>query len=502
MNSTPRYSATWSALVLMMLMLGGVLLSRGARGEPICGIHTIRADDKALSLIHEAGCSWVVQLFNWSEIEPLPGEYFWEYPDAVVRACQHYRLNLVVRLDHPPGWATSATRDSPPVDADAYADFVAGVVERYRGQARAYIIWNEPNLAQEWGGQPADPGVYVELLKAAHAVVKEGDPGALVVSAGLAPTNHRDGTAMDDRIYLQGMYDAGAGEAFDVLGAHPYGFAYPPQDPYHAHQSLNFARLLDLREIMVRNGDRHKPIWATEVGWTIRVADEEHAWLQVSEEQHANYLRGAFEKAGDEWPWLEMIVVWNLSAGLHPDDEKRGYSIVDNAYEPRPAYDALAAMPKRRFSGLGVWAQPDDSTVEILAPDVVVRLGDVDTFHPHWARIYGGQAPSRRWSGEFYIDHPGKAPWRLTMEIMQVEEQGNLVIINGQPLQPMTIPLRGKLDFASSWSMAFLDVPPELLRPGRNTIEIAVSPRLPVYQDRHAHFESLQFRNLRLVPSY
>ena len=126
-------------------------------------------------------------------------------------------------------------------------------------------------------------------------------------------------------------------------------------------------------------------------------------------------------------------------------------------------------------------------------------ISDVDIFHPHWARIHGGQAPCHTWRGDFYLNQPGKAPWQLTMGSMQVEEQGNLVTINGESLQPMTIPLRGKLDFASSRSMAFMEVPPEVLQPGRNVIGITTSPGLPVYQDGHARFESLQFRNLRLI---
>ena len=499
MNLNPRYRSIWALLALMTALLGGVVLSRGASGGPMCAIHTVRADDTALGLIRAADCSWVVQLLDWSEIEPLPGQYFWEYPDAVVRACQYYGLNLVVRLDHPPDWAVSSPGYGLPLDADAYAAFVARVADRYRGQVQAYIIWNEPNLAQEWASQLPDPASYVELLRVAYAAVKENDPRALVVSAGLAPTNCIDATATDDRIYLQGMYEAGAREVFDILGAHPYGFAYPPQDQHQAHQGLNFARLLDLREIVVRNDDAHKPVWATEVGWTTAAVAEEQAWLQVSEIQQAAYLIGAFERATQEWPWLEMIAVWNLSAGLQAEDEKRGYSIVDDAYRPSPAYVALAAMAKRRMSGRVVLTPSDNGTVQILAPDVVVRLGDVNTFHPHWARIYGGEAPCRRWKGEFYMDEPDNALWQLTMEIMQVEERGNLVTVNGQPLEPMAIPLRGKLDFASSWSTAFLGVPSDVLRPGLNVIEVADSPRLPVYQDSHARFESLQFRNIRLV---
>jgi hypothetical protein len=498
-NANLAGGSNCGSLVLALSVLAGILVGIGVKGGWVCGVHTIRADDTALSLLHETGCSFVVQLFDWSQIEPLPGEYFWEYPDSVVRACQHYELKLVVRLDQPPEWALSSGEDGLPIDVDAYAAFVTRVAQRYRGRVEAYVIWNEPNLAQEWGGQPPDPAGYAELLPPAYGAVKEGDPQALVVSAGLAPTNRVDETAMDDRVYLEGVYEAGAGEFFDVLGAHPYGFAYGPDDPHGGHEGLNFARLEDLREIMVVNGDDQKPVWATEVGWTTEAVTEDQAWLQVTGEEQAAYLIGAFEKAEKEWPWLERMAVWNLSAGLEPDDEKRGYSIVDDQYRPRAAYEALAVMPKASLPGPAAPVQPESGQVQILAPDVVIRLGDVDTFHPHWARIYGGQAPCRYWRGEFYLEESNTGGWQLATEIMQVEEQGNLVKINGQPLEPVAIPLRGKVDFASSWSTTFLEVPDGVLREGLNVIEVLDSPRWPVYQDGHASFESLQFRHLRLA---
>jgi hypothetical protein len=498
MHPARQHRAIWSSCGLLTLLLSTALLAPSINAGPVCGIHTIQADDRALSLICETGCSWVVQLFNWSEIEPLPGEYFWEYPDMVLRACQYYGLNLAVRIDHPPDWALSEASGGLPVDKEAYAAFAAHVAERYKGQVRAYIVWNEPNLSSEWGSRPPDPAAYVELLRAASSAIRQADPRAWIVSAGLAPTNRVDETAIDDRFYLRGMYEAGASRAFDILGSHPYGFAFPPDDPRGAHQGLNLSRLEELRQIMVDYGDAHKAVWATEVGWTTEAVDDEHSWLEVSEEQQALYLKGTFDKARRDWPWLEMIVVWNLSIGLPAEDEKRGYSIVNDDYSPRPAYVAVSTMPKR-WAPRRVDLGKGQNGVQILAPDVTVRLGDVDTLHPHWVHIYGGRAPCRQWVGDFYVERPGKAAWQLTMEIMQVEEQGNVVMINGQPLNPMTIPLRGKPDFASSWSTAFLDVPAQVLRAGHNAIEIAASPRLGGYQDSHSRFESLQFRNVRLV---
>jgi len=489
---------------LIRLLLLGVIatantpfLSAAPSHDLVAGIHTIRADDGMLQLARDGGFTWLIQLLAWREVEPVQGEHFWEYADWLVRVAEYYGLDLVLRLDHPPEWAISP-EGTVPVDMSAYTAFVAQVANRYRGRVTAYVVWNEPNLAAEWGGRPPDPAGYTELLRAAQAAIRAADPEALVVSAGLAPTNHQDDSALDDRLYLQAMYDAGAASCFDVLGAHPYGFAYSPTDPHGAHDGLNFARLADLRAIMVQEGDEHKPVWATELGWTTEPVGPAQQWLQIGEDEQAHYLAGAFELASLEWPWLERIAVWNLSTGLPVDDERRGYSILTDDGTPKPAFDALAEFLGERESN-SVPQKDDGEQVDILAPDVVIRLSDVESFYPHWARPHCKSTPCRRWRGQFYLNEPGDTSWLLRMEIMQVEEPGNLMRINDQLLDPSAIPLRGRPDFASVWTTVEMPVPPDSLRPGVNTIEISSSPRLPVYQDRHARFESLQFRNLRLV---
>ena len=39
----------------------------------------------------------------------------------------------------------------PPQNTDDYVDFLAATAARYKGRIAAYQIWNEPNLAREWG---------------------------------------------------------------------------------------------------------------------------------------------------------------------------------------------------------------------------------------------------------------------------------------------------------------------------------------------------------------
>jgi hypothetical protein len=497
-------------LTVVTVLLAAVMATavpvpvHGGRDRLVVGVHTLRASDDVLQLAAGGDFGWLVQLLEWREVEPVAGEHFWAYADWLVRATEFYGLELVLRLDHAPSWASTPDQAAP-VDVFAYAQFVGLVAERYRGRVRAYILWNEPNLAVEWGGRSPDAAGYVQLLCAARAAIQAADPEALVVSAGLAPTNHVDGTAVDDRLYLRSMYGAGASACFDVLGAHPYGFAHAPGDPPQAHDGLNVSRLADLRAIMVEHGDTAKPVWATEVGWTTDPAGAASQWLRVSPQQQAAYLVQMIDRALDEWPWLERIAVWNLGTGFAPDDEKRGYSLLNDDGTAKPALDALVTR---------IQALEDDGkeeveagakrvpVVEVLAPDVVVRLSDVDTAYPHWARPHCGLAPCRLWQGQFYIGDPGADPWLLRMETMQVEEPGNLVFVNGQPLNPPAIPRRGRPDYASVWTALEMPVPAQFLRSGVNVIEIHAAPRLPVYQDERAEFESLQLRHVRLIAGF
>lgn len=460
------------------------------------GMHTIRAGDDALRLTAQAGFSWVIQLLEWREVAPTPDRRNWEYPDLLVQGCSYYGLNLALRLDHPPDWAIEEGTGVP-VNPDDYAAFVREVVCRYRERVQAYIVWNEPNLALEWNDEPPNPEGYVRLLKAAHSAVKQYDPQAKVIAAGLAPTNARDGHAMDDRLYLQALYDSGFRGHYDALGAHPYGFAYPPTDPPGAHDGLNFSRLAELREIMVANGDAETPIWATEVGWTTAPVTPAKLWQKVSAEQQAEHLVGAFRFAMDNWPWLELMAVWNLAPGAQTS-ETDGYNIAGDGALQRPAYEALARLPKPpQIAPDGtrspVWP------VQILAPDVVVHLSDTSHINPHWSPLHCDEPPCRRWAGGFYVREVPARPVTLRLEEVQVEEVGNMVRINGRPLQPVAIPLRAKPNFATAWTTADMIVPTGALKPGYNTIELHASPRLIPYQ-AGVRFESMQIRNVRLLP--
>jgi len=165
----------WALLIALPLLLAAFWLVLSVRqvgnlsNSPVAAVHTLRADDEMLSLASESGFDAVVQVFSWLEIEPTREEWHWEVPDFVVRAARYYGLDLIVRLDGLPAWAAeeAAVGQIANLSHD-YAAFVGTVAQRYRGQIKGYIVWNEPNLAKEWGGQPPDPAAYTDLLRRAY----------------------------------------------------------------------------------------------------------------------------------------------------------------------------------------------------------------------------------------------------------------------------------------------------------------------------------------------
>ena len=301
--------------------------------------HTLLLDEPIAQLAQQAGFDSVVQVFAWRDINLQPGVYVWNITDDMVDYAQAHHLDLIVRLDMPPYWAMRADPANLPFDLDVYLDFVDALAARYRGRILGYIIWNEPNLAEEWGGRVADPRQYVDVLCQAFTRLRQIDPKAKIIAAGLAPTNEYSYRAMDDRAFLQQMLSVGgAAQCFDVLAAHDYGYGLPPTDPHGEHAGLNLARLIDLHDILIV-ANASQPIWITELGYTIQPG----LHPDVSPADQASYLLGAFERVRAEWPWVEMFTVWNLSY-MGGDDEMQGFSIINPDRSPRLAFDVIQDM--------------------------------------------------------------------------------------------------------------------------------------------------------------
>jgi len=330
--------------------------------------------------------------FSWIKlIEHLPN---------LTTECPQMRHKLLFRIPFP----------EPDQDWEEWGQHWGVVAAEYRDCLDAYEIGNEPNLAWEWGLGNPDPAAAVEVLRIAYTNIKAADPEAVVVSPPMSPTGSvppEVKEVWDDRRFVRAMYEAGAKPYFDALGAHPFGFKYPPEtdpesiyydpnDPYYPNNpdpvdGLCFRRAEQLREVMEEFGDTEKQIWATEVGYIMKPPDYCHGlydwryrWWQVLDpDTHGWYLSRALEYAAEHWPWMGPTFVFNLDYSRDPGNmgcnPMAWHAIVDRNGTSRPGFIHMRWVPKRPFAlvepaAIGVMVQSADAT-PIALPLTLESIG-------------------------------------------------------------------------------------------------------------------------------
>lgn len=316
--------------------------------NPKVGIHTRLTDEvepwkikRTLEMVREMGSPWIVEYFPWAYAEPQRGRWDWAHTDLVIDHAERQGLTVIARLGFVPEWARP--RDSSPLylDEENFADFgryAAEFAARYAGRVHYLIIWNEPNLALEWGFAPVDPAKYVTMLKVVYPMIKAANPDMQVLAGALAPTLAPPGSpdGMNDLDYLQAMYDLGAADSFDILAIHAYGWYSDPDEPADP-QVVNFRRSELLRDLMVANGDGHKRAMITEGGW-----NDHPRWTRaVRPGQRIAYTLRAYELALAEWDWLDAVCLWVFRYPWDAKSYQDYFTFVRTDFEAKPIYEEV-----------------------------------------------------------------------------------------------------------------------------------------------------------------
>ncbi|MEW5961284.1 MAG: beta-galactosidase [Chloroflexota bacterium] len=313
--------------------------------NPKLGVHTRLTDEveawkikRTLEMVREMGAPWIVEYFPWAYHEPFPGLFDWQHSDLVIDHASRQGITVIARLGFVPEWARPAGSASSYLPRQHYFDFgdyVRAFVDRYGDQVPAIIIWNEPNLALEWGFQPLDPEGYTDLLRVAHYQVQQSNhPEVLVLGGALAPTLAPPGSeqAMNDLIYWQRMFAAGAGRVMDGLAVHAYGWSFPADDPPDP-QVINFRRTELVHQLLVDNGYGDLPIYITEGGW-----NDHPRWTRaVKPAQRIENTIRAYELV-QSWPWAKMAAVWAFRYPWPARTYLDYFTFVTPDFEPKPIY--------------------------------------------------------------------------------------------------------------------------------------------------------------------
>ncbi len=322
----------------------------------LAGMHTRFVDEaeawkikRGLEMIREMGAPWIVEFFPWAYYEKSKNQFDWSSADRIVDHANRQGLTVIARLGFVPEWARPAQTTFTHLDPDHYddfADFANAFAAHFKGRVQHFIVWNEPNLNNEWGMRRVDPAAYIQMLRVVYPAIKRANPQAVVLAGALAPTIERNrDVALSDLEYLEEMYTAltltaSPGErAFDALAVHTYGTTFAPEDP-PAPDKINFRRVELLRAVMRRHGDT-SPIYITESGW-----NDDVNWVNgVSPAQRIGYSIRALDYAKANWPDVKCVAFWVFKLPAPARGYRDRFTFVTPSLEPLPIYEEV----KRAF---------------------------------------------------------------------------------------------------------------------------------------------------------
>jgi len=359
-------------------------------GVQVNGLNDYEASESSINMVSQLKMNWVKQQVRWAEFEPEQGKIkdeSWVILDRLVRKANKANVKVMLSIVSAPGWSHRSVGPdpqedpygikAPPDDLNAYANFVGLVVDRYKALGypiHAIEVWNEQNLLREWRTNPQkiDAPRYMQMLRLTYQVVKAKDPNIVVISGALSPTGCDDGvTCVDDFKYLEQMVSLGLLDNADCIGIHHNGYNLPPDVSYQSapkyskaatatfrgpfdnpHHSWSFYTTLQQSAQIVK---KQKPLCITEFGWPSSdgINTPVRQGFEFSKDNtlqdQATYITQAFELM-KEWGFVKIAFLWNLNFFTVTQDisttDNAIYSILNSAGMPRPAFDALGAMPK------------------------------------------------------------------------------------------------------------------------------------------------------------
>lgn len=369
--------------------------------------------------------------------------------DQVVRAYSEdgarVMFTIAARDPFTSAWTNRASFDSDEAFIEYYLDAISRVLNRY-GPAgtfwqnnpdlshrpiEAIEIFNEPNFwylnmtQAEYEAGEETPEIkaqriatYAKLLPAAYAHIKENWPTVTVVGFGAG------GAASADVGFISSVHNdpSFTVPAYDVLSTHPYVRPVPPEsNSIRAWGNYSMARNHQtIRSIMAANGASDKPVWWTELGWSIEGGyyAEDPDSTNTRELQAAYYIRSyaralrlgverltfmsIVDTDGVNFGMMDRNGTWRPSAHAvrnmiellpHPrllsaviesgDDRACAYTFDPDVTDPvdQPVTMAWSVLPEnRRLEVLWDETAPGALTVTSNAVELVDMLGNTTAF--------------------------------------------------------------------------------------------------------------------------
>ena len=215
-----------------------------------------------------AGVRSVHLKLSWAEVQRRPAAFDWIASDEEFQRFRDAGLTIEsLRVMDAPDWAVRGRscprryKSCPPTPANysEFGRFVKAAVNRYGPGtpvgASHFVLWNEPNLAERWGGKGAregGPEEYSDLLVQFSRSANAADPRVIVDAGEIAAGDRTpvDWAKRFTRYSTQKRRNAD----YDVLTIHPYS----AQGESIAKKAREFGALPGVTQVGI-----------TEFGWAV-----------------------------------------------------------------------------------------------------------------------------------------------------------------------------------------------------------------------------------------
>lgn len=290
------------------------------------GFTTVNADSSLVARYKDMNVCWLRYQIHQDDIETSPGVYNWKVLDSVVI----YMNSVGIHLDVPLQCFDAGCFSSQPAipTAAEMTDFATKIATRYDGKhgfgyIDAYEIGNEEYVSY-------DASVYGPILKAGYQAIKAVNPAAIVGMYGPYPSS----LTRTNEIF-GAIFSGGYGGYMDFLNFHYYNQGEDPTVTVGDRPSFDL-KWQTVHNIAAQYGYGSKPIWVTEIGWTVTPLSGRKNVTPEVQSQYMQYVTSKASASGT----IRKIFWFTINYG----------SQGNNIYPPSgplPAYTALQAFVKQ-----------------------------------------------------------------------------------------------------------------------------------------------------------
>ncbi len=257
------------------------------------GIHLAQPHEedlnKAAQLVNTGGGDWgyVTLVMQENDRHQQKWQGIFDY-------LRQKHLIPIIRLATQP--VGSSWRRPSKAEAAEWANFLDSL--NWVVKKRYIVLFNEPNYANEWGGE-ANPQDYAEVAFAFAKALKDKNPDFFVMLAGFdASAPHQPPKFWDEELFIKSILNF----KFEILDYLDGWASHSYPNPAFSGSPLDWGRgtvrtyQWELELLKNLGVNKNLPVFITETGWKHRISNVKTQMANLNEEIIANYFKIAFEQ--------------------------------------------------------------------------------------------------------------------------------------------------------------------------------------------------------------